>query len=636
MKEARRRARRPLDRAAPWPGWPGEFGWFSYGSPQEAGWQRTGRLPWQRVYLEPAPAELVLIGPPGVGKTTVAGLLARSGDRVVDTDDVVAQRAGCSVPEIFERHGEDHFRALEAEAVREAVTTSRNAMLPAIVSLGGGAVMTPAVQEVLREHAAAGRMVVWLQVDPDAVAERLGAGDRPLLTGDADVALERWRVLASERHATYADLATLAVDTTGRPAQEVAAIIRQSLLAQRVREATQEDGDQEEPQAVDTASPVSLEDRWPRTARSGLRVSVSTTTGTAAYPVEIGHGVLDALSGLLEATGRVPHRALVVHQPGLEATGERVAKALEEAGTRVHRHRIEAAEAGKSLAGVEGIWAACADAGLDRRDLLVAVGGGAATDVAGFAAATWMRGIDVVHVPTTLLGMVDASVGGKTGINTAAGKNLVGSFHQPRAVVCDLDLLDGLPVEDVRAGLAEVVKCSLIDPDDADGDALQGLLREGVDRGGDPRDWPFLAQLVHHALRVKAHAVAADTRDVGTREFLNYGHTLGHALEKVEGYRLRHGDAVAIGMVYALALGGELGLYDAVDELRELLTGLGLPTRYEGQATWEQVRAAMALDKKAHGGALRFVLLEWYFLPVVLPVDDEDALHRAWEAVAPI
>ncbi|WP_374929970.1 3-dehydroquinate synthase [Kytococcus sedentarius] len=374
---------------------------------------------------------------------------------------------------------------------------------------------------------------------------------------------------------------------------------------------------------------------WPVTPRTGLRVSVATSAGGDAYPVTIGHRVLGELPDLLPATGSVPHRALVVHQPGLEGTVERVTAALEAMGTQVRAHRIEAAEAGKSLAGIEGIWEACAAAGLDRRDLLVAVGGGAATDVTGFAAATWMRGVDVVHVPTTLLAMVDASVGGKTGINTAAGKNLVGAFHQPRAVVADLDLLDGLPAVDVRAGLAEVIKCGYIDAAEVDGWEILSRVREGARLGDDPRAWPFLAELVQLALAVKARAVAADTREAGVREHLNFGHTLAHALEKVEGYRLRHGDAVAIGMVYAAALGQELGLEGVTaDEVAELLARTGLPTRYDGNAGWAEVRAAMAGDKKARAGTLRFVLLDEVCEPVTREVTDEAALERAWGRVA--
>ncbi|MFL0459860.1 3-dehydroquinate synthase [Kytococcus sedentarius] len=584
-----------------------EFGWFSHGAPQQAGWHRTGRLPWQRVYLEPTPAEVVLIGPPGVGKSSVAELLAGSSRTVIDTDAVVVERAGCSIPEIFERHGQEHFRALEAEVVREAVTTNGGSpRAGGVVSLGGGAVMTPAVQEVLREHAAAGRPVVWLQVDPEAMAERLGEGGRPLLAGDPEEALTRWRTLEAARRDTYAELATHVIDTTGRPAHEVAAVLRQRL---------------DEP----LHGPVAV--------HAGLRVSVSTSTGQD-YPVAIGHRALRELPDLLTATGGVPHRALVVHQPGVQDAVESVADTLTALGTQVHRHRIEPAEPGKSLAGVAGIWEACAGAGLDRHDLLVAVGGGAATDVTGFAAATWMRGVDVVHVPTTLLAMVDASVGGKTGINTAAGKNLVGAFHQPRAVVADLDLLGGLPTEDVRAGLAEVVKCGYIDSADLDGWEILDLVRQGARSGEDPRDWPFLAELVRRALRVKARAVAADTREAGVREHLNFGHTLGHALEKVEAYRLRHGDAVAIGMVYGAALGEELDLWPGTQEVRELLTAVGLPTHYRGAASWTEVRAAMAGDKKARAGTLRFVLLAEACEPVTREVADEEALERAWGAVS--
>ncbi|WP_462417685.1 3-dehydroquinate synthase [Kytococcus sp. Marseille-QA3725] len=560
--------------------------------------------------LQPLPAAVALIGAPGSGKSTVGALLAGDASAaLVDTDALVEERAGCTVAELFATRGEAAFRELEADAVADALRgTDLPVDLGRVVALGGGAVMTPRVAGALREFAADGGHVVWLQVDETTVAERLAGGDRPLLAGDD--ALARWRELAAARESTYAELATEVVDTTGRPPHEVARVVAEHVA--------------ELPDAR----------RWPTGPRSGLRVAVTTSEGSGAYPVSIGHGVLDDLGLLLPATGAVPPSALVVHQPGLEAATERVHRALEGAGIRVHVHGIEAAEAGKQLDGVAGIWEACAAAGLDRGGLLVAVGGGAATDVTGFAAATWMRGIDVVHVPTTLLAMVDASVGGKTGINTAAGKNLVGAFHQPRAVVADLDLLAGLPVEDVRAGLAEVIKSGYIDAGDVDGgrDVL-ARVGEGAGISDDPRSWPFLAELVHRALSVKARAVAADTREAGVREFLNFGHTLGHALEKVEGYRMRHGDAVAIGMVFATALGEEHGLWPGTDEVRELLRAVGLPTRYEGDASWEEVRAAMAGDKKARDGALRFVVLEEICCPTTLATPSEDSLRAAWEAV---
>ena len=243
------------------------------------------------------------------------------------------------------------------------------------------------------------------------------------------------------------------------------------------------------------------------------------------------------------------------------------------------------------------------------------MGGGALTDLAGFVAATWLRGVRWVPIATSINGMVDAAIGGKTGINIGAGKNLVGSFHPPAGVLCELSALRTLPPAQLTAGLAEVVKCGFIaDP------AILDLISA-------PRE--NLNELIERSIRVKAHVVANDLRESGLREILNYGHTLAHAIEKVEGYTWSHGNAVAVGMVYAATVAARTGRPDFTDQTRKLLLDLGLPVSYRGD--WSALRAAMAIDKKSRGGALRFVLLDDLARPVTVPVDDEDLLMRAYE-----
>jgi 3-dehydroquinate synthase len=256
------------------------------------------------------------------------------------------------------------------------------------------------------------------------------------------------------------------------------------------------------------------------------------------------------------------------------------------------------------------------------------VGGGATTDLAGFDAATWLRGVDVVHVPTTLLGMVDAAVGGKTAINTTSGKNLVGAFHEPAGVLCDLGVLRSLPRHDYVSGLAEVVKVGFThDP------RILELLESDLEGATRP-DGPHTEELVRRAVQVKADVVADDLTEQGGREALNYGHTLGHAIEKVEGYRWRHGAAVSVGMVFVAELARRAcGLDDAtVRRHREVLTALGLPTTYEGD--WEQLLAAMRVDKKARADRLRFVVLEGLGAPRLLEAPAEEHLLAAWHAVS--
>src|SRR5690606_21128913 len=241
-------------------------------------------------------------------------------------------------------------------------------------------------------------------------------------------------------------------------------------------------------------------------------------------------------------------RAAVLHAPPLKEYAQRLADRLAAAGVAPHPLEIPDAEAGKTVAVAAECWDALGAAGFTRTDLVVGVGGGAATDLAGFVAAAWLRGVRWVAVPTSLLGMVDAAVGGKTGVNTAAGKNLVGAFHPPAAVIADLVVLETLPPAELTAGLAEVVKCGFIaDP------AILELIEADPAAAADPRG-TVLPELVRRAVEVKARVVSADLRESGQREVLNYGHTLGHAIEQVEGYRIRHGEAVAVGLGYAAGL----------------------------------------------------------------------------------
>jgi 3-dehydroquinate synthase len=265
---------------------------------------------------------------------------------------------------------------------------------------------------------------------------------------------------------------------------------------------------------------------------------------------------------------------------------------------------------------------------------VVGVGGGAVTDLAGFVAASWLRGVRWVPVSTSLLGMVDAAVGGKTGINTAAGKNLVGAFHTPAGVLCDLTALDTLPADDLVAGLAEVIKCGFIaDPailDLIEGLDLKGAPAEAIDPGS-----AVVRELIERAVRVKARVVGADLRESGLREILNYGHTLGHAIEKREAYRWRHGHAVAVGLVYAAALSQlVIGLDDeTVARHRRILQMVGLPVAYE-KGAWTELLAAMRIDKKARAATLRFVVLAGLAAPEAIAVTDEALLERAYAEVA--
>lgn len=354
---------------------------------------------------------------------------------------------------------------------------------------------------------------------------------------------------------------------------------------------------------------------------SGAVVRVESALGP--YDVTIAGGALAALPSLVADASRVA----VIHPAPLVALAERVAALVDRPATLI---AVPDAEAAKTPQVLADCWDALAAAGFTRNDLVIGVGGGTTTDLAGFVAASWLRGVGYVSVPTSVLGMVDAAVGGKTGINLTAGKNLVGAFYEPRAVLCDLDLLGGLAPEEVASGLAEVVKCGFIsDPE---------ILRLTSEDLADSRDVTSdrFAELVRRAIAVKARVVAADfteSTSVGDnvgREALNYGHTLGHAIEKHAGFTWRHGQAISVGMAWMARVSRDLlGLDDDTVALHdELLGGLGLPLSYP--APFSDLRPIMSLDKKARGSSLRLVGLRAVGSVTALADLDEGVLARAY------
>jgi 3-dehydroquinate synthase len=348
--------------------------------------------------------------------------------------------------------------------------------------------------------------------------------------------------------------------------------------------------------------------------------------GDQPYEVVVGAEILGALPGLV---GERAETVAVIHDERLAALAESARRTLEDAGYRVAVTDVPAGEAAKDAAVLARLWSWLAEARVSRSDCVVGIGGGASTDLAGFAAATWLRGVPVVLVPTTLLGMVDAAVGGKTAIDIAAGKNLVGAFHPPAGVLADLATLATLPREDYVAGLAEVIKAGFI----ADGEILRLVAADPA--GAAQPGGASARELVERAIAVKARVVAADLREAGLREMLNYGHTLGHAIEKRERYAFRHGDAVAIGMVFAAEVGRLSGHLTEEDVAlhKKLLTDVGLPVTYRSDA-WADLRATMSLDKKTRGARLRMVVLDGVGNPVIYDSPPEDLLARAYQAVA--
>jgi 3-dehydroquinate synthase len=350
------------------------------------------------------------------------------------------------------------------------------------------------------------------------------------------------------------------------------------------------------------------------------------------YDVLVGPGIVDRLP---ELVGPAARRVAVIHPRMLAGMGQWVREFLADQGYDAHAVEIPDGEAAKDVSVASFCWQVLGRSGFTRSDVVVTVGGGATTDMGGFVAASWLRGVRVVHMPTTLLAMVDAAVGGKTGINTAEGKNLVGAFHEPAGVLCDLAVLQSLPREELVSGMAEVVKCGFIaDP----------TILEIVERSPETAltvGSPELRELVERAIRVKVDVVSADLKETGGtgghpgREALNYGHTLGHAIERAEQYRYRHGAAVSIGMVFVAELARLAGRLDdaTADRHRAVLDSVGLPTSYAG-AGWPDLLATMRIDKKTRGDLLRFVVLDGLARPAVLEGPDEQLLEAAFRSVS--
>lgn len=495
-----------------------------------------------------------LSGPMGSGKSRIAKAVAELWRTThVDLDEQIERLAGASIPQIFEQGGEARFRALELEALGK-VLDNPNAR---VIALGGGTVVhREARRRILREG-----IVITLRASIDTLAARVGAGrERPLLHG-VDVR-QRLTQLLEQRAEAYAECHA-EVHTDDRDPLVIAEAIDRVVSDQ------------------------------PLVVPMGLRT----------YRVEIGPGVRHGLPGLVREASSGKHVLLVTDTGVQEPWATRIARDLEETGKQITTVCLPAGEAHKNLTSMERIWDAALDAGVDRDALVLAVGGGVVGDMAGFAASTILRGVAFGQVPTTLLAMVDSAVGGKTGIDRPQGKNLIGSFHQPRFVAADIEVLSTLPLAERRAGLAEVVKSAWLDSE-----ASVRLLEESAAElvAGDLQ---ATAAAVRMAIGLKARIVTEDERESGARALLNLGHTVGHAIEAAAGFTLRHGECVALGMVAAFRLAERLKRVDAaqVERMTRLLAALGLPTavdRYLDAPTL----AFIGADKKRKGGKLRFIV----------------------------
>lgn len=537
------------------------------------------------------PGRIVLVGLPGSGKTAVARHVARAlGWEAIDLDDAIVAADGRDISTIFREDGEAGFRQRERAATERVATRER-----VVIATGGGAVLDPSNRAALWRDA----FVVHLQTRPATLLRRIAGGrgglaSRPLLTGNDPHA--RLDALLSERGPLYA-LADWTVPTDGlRPAdiaEEIAGAWerRSSALISRP-ERMEELGGPARPEGDN--EPVDPD------------LAATVTVPGGSYPAFAGWDVLHRLPGWLRAAGLGPVVHVIADARVAELHGESLMAILAEGGFHARLHTLDLAEERKTLDSASALFDRLVAERAERKHVVLAFGGGVATDLGGFVAATYLRGLPLVQVPTTLLGMVDAAIGGKVAVNLPAGKNLVGAFYQPRLVVADAAVLGTLPRREFVSGWAEVIKHALIrdvellDWLESEADDLLALAPEPASR------------VLRRSIRIKAEVVSADEREDGERMLLNYGHTTGHGLEAATGYHaLLHGEAVAVGMVAAAYIGRALGMIgeDLVQRQNALIERFGLPTRAPGVPV-DDVMRAMQLDKKVIGGALRFILLQ--------------------------
>jgi len=498
---------------------------------------------------------IILTGFMGTGKTSIGRLVAiRTGARFLDLDDLIAARAGKSISEIFAQDGEPAFRALEAAVCQEFREPTGT-----VIATGGGALLDPSNAEAL----GAGGHVICLEADPATIVTRLAGQDgRPLLAGPDRVG--RIAALLAQRAGVY-DALPYHLNTSQ---------LSIASAAERVM-------------AIAAALPT-----------GGHRMPVACPPDGRGYDVLVAEGLLDEAGRRLLLAGLAPGRCAVVTNPTLgRLYAGRLVRSLEVAGFEPLVTEIPDGEEFKTLESAAQLYGQFAAARLARGEPVLALGGGVIGDLAGFAAATWLRGVPFVQIPTSLLAMVDASVGGKVAVDLPLGKNLVGAFKQPHLVLADPGLLGTLPPAEFRSGLAEVLKGALIgDP----------VLFEQL-AGDGPRS---LTGVIADAVRVKIQVVERDPFEAGERAWLNLGHTFGHALELESGFTMRHGEAVALGTVAAAEMSAALGFCEPglPVRVRGATARLGLAVRHGFEPAG--VYARMATDKKRAGRSLRFVLLK--------------------------
>ena len=544
---------------------------------------------------------IFLVGLMGAGKTTVGKALAkRLNKRFVDSDHEIEARTGASIPLIFEIEGEASFRQREAEVIRDLT-----AQQDIVLATGGGAVLNADS----RAHLKSRGTVIYLRASVNSLLQRTGHDkNRPLLqTADPRKTLEE---LTRIRDPLYQEIADFVIDT-GRPNVQ---FLMQSILSQLGPEHGPECGADHHSTKSSMTPPLS--------ASQTLNVDL----GDRSYPITIGQALLDDKTVV---SAKIPGKrvAIVTNTVVAPLYLDRLIRTLAEAGKQVTSIILPDGEEEKNWASLMKVFDVLLAEKCDRKTTLVALGGGVIGDLTGFAAAAYMRGVPFVQVPTTLLSQVDSSVGGKTGINHPLGKNMIGAFYQPQAVIADTSTLNTLPARELSAGLSEVIKHgAIIDPPFFD------WIEANIDKLVQ-KDAAALAYAIKRSCEIKADVVRQDEREGGLRAILNFGHTFGHAIEAGMGYGIwLHGEAVGCGMVMAADLSHRLGFIDDTTNARiaAVVKAAGLPTVAPdlGTARWLEL---MEVDKKNEGGQIKFILLKPLGTSVIMPVP-QDVLLQALSA----
>ncbi|MCJ7654314.1 MAG: 3-dehydroquinate synthase [Dehalococcoidia bacterium] len=546
---------------------------------------------------------IAITGFSAAGKSVVAQKVAeRLNWTFIDTDDEIVELSGKSIPEIFKHDGEDRFRQLERKVLRQACQKEN-----AVIATGGGAIIDPGNQRLLLETS----VVVCLEASPETIYQRLlhdtlysaNPVVRPLLAGDNP--LECIRQLKSKRQPYYA-IADWTVHTDNLTIDQVSR------------------------EAIKGWQYVNKHHSSKKPAEADLACTVETET--ASYPVFVGWGILDKLGEKMKQAGLSGTANIISDETVFSIYGARVKKTLEKAGFKVNCYAVPPGEASKTIAQAVKIYDFLIEHRIERSDFIVALGGGMVGDLAGFVAATFLRGLPWLQVPTSLIAMTDASIGGKVAVDHPRGKNLIGAFYQPRLVLADVKALTTLSQRELTSGWAEVIKHGLI----LDADFLQLLENNAKDLIKLKPD--ITSKVIARSAAIKCQVVSEDERETGKRTILNYGHTIAHGLETASKYeRFLHGEAVAIGMMGAARLSHRLKLLsqDALERQKALLQKFGLPIDCSG-VPLTNVLAAMELDKKVRGKAIRWVLLEDIGRAVIRSdVPEKDVLSVLKEVLKP-